>query len=218
MGQLPPSRVTPSRPFLTAGVNYAGPITLKSWRGRGTKCHKEWIAVFVCFVTSAVHLELVTEYTTEAFLVAYRRFTGRRGICHTLFSDCGTNFLGADAALKRLFDSGSTESQQLSQLLLNDGTHWVFNPPAAPHFGGKWESAVKSVKYHLRWTIGDTLLTYEKFTTLLVQIEAVLNSKPLCSLSDDPEDLSVLTPGHFLIGEASTTIPEPSLSAVPIFR
>ena len=73
----------------------------------------------------------------------------------------------------------------MALLLTNDGTKWSFNPPAAPHFGGKWEAAVKSVKYHLRRTIGDTALTYEELTTLLVQIEAVLNSKPLQPLSDD---------------------------------
>lgn len=218
MGQLPLSRITPSRPFLNTGVDYAGPLTLKTWRGRGAKCHKGWLAIFVCFSTSAVHLEAMTDYSTEGFIAAYRRLTGRRGICQTLFSDCGTNFLGADTSLKRLFNSGSKEFSELAQLLAHDGTTWVFNPPAAPHFGGKWEAAVKSVKYHLRRTIGETALTYEELTTLLVQIEAVLNSRSLCPLSDDPEDLVALTPGHFIIGTAPTTIPEPSLTSVPITR
>ncbi|XP_029680155.1 uncharacterized protein LOC115245812 [Formica exsecta] len=110
------------------------------------------------------------------------------------------------------------EFSELAQLLTHDGTTWVFNPPAAPHFGGKWEAAVKSVKHHLRRTIGETALTYEELTTLLVQIEAVLNSRPLCPLSDDPEDLATLTPGHFIIGAAPTTIPEPSLTSVPLTR
>ncbi|XP_077264251.1 uncharacterized protein LOC143898559 [Temnothorax americanus] len=77
--------------------------------------------------------------------------------------------------------------------------------------GGKWEAVVKSVKFHLRRTIGETLLTTEKLTTLLTQIEAILNSRPLEPLSDDPEDVSALTPGHFLIGGPITTIPEPCL-------
>ncbi|XP_070159689.1 uncharacterized protein [Polyergus mexicanus] len=121
-----------------------------------------------------------------------------------------SRFIISDAHLRTLH--GGT------QLLTHDGTTWVFNPPAAPHFGGKWEAAVKSVKHHLRRTIGETALTYEELTTLLVQIEAVLNSRPLCPLSDDPEDLAALTPGHFIIGAAPTTIPEPSLSAVPLPR
>ncbi|XP_067210840.1 uncharacterized protein [Linepithema humile] len=211
MGQLPPERVLPSRPFLNTGVDYAGPFTLKTWKGKNARTYKAYIVLFVCFATSAVHLELVTDYTTEAFLAAYKRFVSRRGICATLISDCGTNFKGASSELQRLFDGASAESQRLSALLAKDGTTWRFNPPSAPHFGGKWESGVKSVKYHLKRVMGETLLTYEELNTLLTQIEAVLNSRPLCPLTDDPDDLSVLTPGHFLMGCPPTVVPEPSL-------
>ncbi|XP_011859856.1 PREDICTED: uncharacterized protein LOC105557272 [Vollenhovia emeryi] len=129
----------------------------------------------------AVHIE-VTDYTTEAFIAAYKRFTGRRGVCATLQSDCGTNFVGADAVLKRQFELSSKKAGHLASLLANDGTEWRFNPPSAPHFGGKWEAAVKSTKFHLQRVLGDTSLTYEEMTTITVQIEAVLNSGPLCPL------------------------------------
>jgi len=87
---------------------------------------------------------------------------------------------------------------------------------SAPHFGGKWEAGVKSVKYHLKRIIGTHLLTYEEMTTFLTQVEAVLNSRPLCPLSDDPDDLQASTPAHFLIGGPLATIPEPSLERVKI--
>ncbi|XP_043285700.1 uncharacterized protein [Venturia canescens] len=218
MGQLPSTRVTPARAFLFTGVDYAGPVSLRSWRGRGHKTYKGWLCIFVCFTTSAMHLEVVTDATTDTFIAAFRRFTGRRGHVHTLYSDCGKNFQGADAELRRLFNGGTRESQQLAQLLTNDGTKWVFNPPGAPHMGGKWEAAVKSVKFHLRRTLRETSLTFEELTTLLTQIEAALNSRPLQPLSEDPDDLSVLTPGHFLIGDALTAIPEPSLRDVNLTR
>ncbi|XP_063979913.1 uncharacterized protein LOC135163937 [Diachasmimorpha longicaudata] len=218
MGQLPPAPLTPARAFLNTGVDYAGPISLRSWKGRGHKSYKGWLAIFVCMTTSAVHLEVVSDYSADAFLAAYRRFSSRRGIAHTLFSDCGTTFLGADRELRRLFLAGSSESRQLAQLLIQDGTQWSFNPPSAPHFGGKWEAAVKSVKYHLTRTIGEDLLTFEELTTLLAQVEAVLNSRPLEPLTDDPDDCSALTPGHFLIGQAPTTLPEPSLENLNISR
>ncbi|XP_076298334.1 uncharacterized protein LOC143217680 [Lasioglossum baleicum] len=212
------SLTLPSRPFLHSGVDYAGAFTVKTWRGRAAKTYKGYLVVFVCFSSSAVHLELATDYSTAGSLAAYKRFTGRRGICATLTSDCGTNFVGADSELRRLFDSSSRELADLANLLANDGTKWSFNPPAAPHFGGKWEAAVKSVKFHLKRIIGETSLTYEEFSTLLVQIEAVLNSRPICPLSDDPADLEALTPGHFIIGAALNTVPEPSLEHLPESR
>lgn len=161
MGQLPLTRVTPSRPFLNTGVDYAGPISIKTWRGRTAKTYKGYFAIFTCFSTSAVHLEVVTDYSTEAFLAAYKRFTSRRGICATLHSDCGTNFVGADTELRRLFNSASKELKELATLLSNHGTTWRFIPPATPHFGGKWEAAVKSTKFHLCWVISESILTYE---------------------------------------------------------
>jgi len=84
--------------------------------------------------------------------------------------------------------------------------------------GGKWEAVVKSIKHHLRRTIGETLLIFEETTTLFTQIEAILNSRPLESFSDDADDISAFTPGHFLIGSALTTIPEPSLDDLAISR
>lgn len=214
MGQLPVERVTPSRPFLHSGIDYAGPFLLKTWKGKNARKYKAYIVLFVCHATSAVHLEIVTDYTTEAFVAAYKRFTARRGICATLRSDCGTNLKGADVELRNLFAASSKELGSMANILANDGTQWNFNPPSAPHFGGKWEAGVKSVKFHLKRVVGDTLLTYEEMTTLTTQIEAVFNSRPLHSLSDDPNDFSALTPGHFLIGSALVTVPEPSLKSV----
>ncbi|XP_057330973.1 uncharacterized protein LOC130671223 [Microplitis mediator] len=211
MGQLPSARVRPSKAFLHTGIDYAGPVTRKTFQGRGAKTYKGWIAVFVCLATSAIHIEIVTDYSTDAFVAAFRRFTSRRGACSTLYSDCGTNFVGADATLKREFAAGSKQLRELQYLFATDGTDWKFNPPSAPHFGGKWEAAVKSIKFHLIRTIGESLLTYDQLATVLTQIEAVLNSRPIAPLSEDPADLTALTPGHFLIGEPLIAVPGPSL-------
>lgn len=216
MGQLPPEQLTPSRPFLNSGIDYAGPFLLKNWKGRNSRTYKAYIVLFICHATSAIHLELVTDYTTEAFIAAFKRFTARRGICSTLMSDCGTNLKGASSELKNLFSVASTELGRLATLLAKDGTQWKFIPPAAPHFGGKWEAGVKSVKHHLRRVVGNHLLTYEEMNTFLTQTEAVLNSRPLCALTNDPDDLNALTPGHFLIGNAPTTLPEPSLENIKL--
>ncbi|XP_014229554.2 uncharacterized protein LOC106654274 [Trichogramma pretiosum] len=210
MGDLPALRVQQSRPFLHTGVDYAGPINIKCSRGRGKATFKGYIAVFVCLATRAVHLEVASGYSARDFLMVYRRFVARRGICATLSSDCGTNFIGADRELRELFAQAQKQPKKLARMLSNEGTEWRFNPPAAPHFGGIWEAAVKSTKFHLKRIIGDTRLTFEEFSTLLAQIEACLNSRPLQAINDDPTDLTALTPAHFLIGTATCTIPEPS--------
>ncbi|XP_022911330.1 uncharacterized protein [Onthophagus taurus] len=188
MGQLPTPRVTPARPFLHSGVDYAGPFQLLP-----------------------KHLDIATDYTTEGFLAAYKRFAGRRGIAKCVYSDCGSNFVGADRELRSLFSNASKEWKVVAQSLSNDGTDWKFNPPSAPHFGGKWEANIRSVKTHFKKMIGSSTLTYEEFSTLLIQIEAILNSRPLCSLHDDPDNFEALTPAHFLVGGALAIIPEPSL-------
>ncbi|XP_033224231.1 uncharacterized protein LOC117177545 [Belonocnema kinseyi] len=124
------------------------------------------------------------------------------------------NFVGADRQLQKMFSEASAEFASVATYLASHGTQWKFNPPAAPHFGGLWEAAVKSTKFHLRRVIGYSTLTFEEMTTLLTQIEACVNSRPLRAQSDDPTDISALTPGHFLIGGPLNTVPEPSLADV----
>ncbi|XP_044591438.1 uncharacterized protein LOC123269639 [Cotesia glomerata] len=192
MGQLPAQRVTPSPPFSHTGVDYAGPVSIKSWKGRGSKVYKGWICVFVCLTTSAVHLDLVSDYSSSGFIAALRRFIHRRGVCISLYSDCGTTFQGAYSEIKRLFVRGTQESRDLLDWATVHQITWQFNPPAAPHMGGKWEAAVKSLKHHLTRTIGESSLTFEEFTTFLTQVEAILNSRPMEALSDDPQDLILI--------------------------
>ncbi|XP_071575678.1 uncharacterized protein [Temnothorax nylanderi] len=215
MGNLPRARVMPTRPFQRTGVDYAGPIYIRTTKGRGHRAHKAFIAVFVCLVTKAVHLEVVSDYTTEAFLAAFRRFTARRGLCSDIYSDCGTNFIGADRALQNLFRASSSDGRRIAHDVSIHGIRWHFNPPGATHFGGLWEAAVKSTKFHLRRVIGETTLTFEEMATFLAQVEACLNSRPLQALSDDPDDVTALTPEHFLIGAPLLAAPEPSLGERP---
>jgi len=148
---------------------------------------KGYIAIFVCFVTMAVHTEVVTSLTTEAFLAALRRFIARRGKPQTLYSDNGTNFQGAANELHEVAKMLQTTSQmsRIQDFLATEGCTWNFIPPQGPHFGGLWEAVAKSMKYHLRRTLGSHVATYEELCTLLTEIEACLNSRPLCALSDE---------------------------------
>ncbi|XP_047543335.1 uncharacterized protein LOC125075669 [Vanessa atalanta] len=209
MGQLPEVRLKPSKAFKSTGVDYAGPINVRVSPGRGTRSYKGYIALFICMVTRAIHLEVVSELSAKGFIAAFRRFVSRCGRCQDLFSDNGTNFVGADKILSEMFNAAKSElPNEIATILNNEGTKWHFNPPHSPNFGGIWEAGVRSVKTHLRKVVGDSTLTYEELSTVLAQIEACLNSRPISQLSDNPDDLLPLTPGHFLVGEPLITIPD----------
>ncbi|XP_036346881.1 uncharacterized protein LOC118756189 [Rhagoletis pomonella] len=204
MGDLPLHRVNPpGRPFEATGVDYTGAIELKAARLRGTSFYKGYIAIFICVATKAIHLEAVTGLTAEHFMWALDRFTGRRGLCRHLYSDNGTNFVGADNALKVAYSRLMSDVETvIAPKLATQSIQWHFNPPHSPNFGGLWEANVKSVKHHLKRVAVNTRLTYEELSTVLVRNESCLNSRPLCPLTADPDDLDSLTPAHFLIGDS----------------
>ncbi|XP_055848210.1 uncharacterized protein LOC129913509 [Episyrphus balteatus] len=214
MGALPAPRVNLTRPFTHVGIDYAGPIQLKMSTHRNAKHYKGYFCIFVCMATKAIHIEVVSDLTSMAFIAALKRFVSRRGLCSDIYSDCGTNFKGGKVKLDRDLEQAIKEAApNIANYLSTLNINWHFNPPAAPHHGGLWEAGVKSIKYHLRRVLGTTVCTFEELATLLAQIEACLNSRPLCALRNDIDDLAVLTPGHFLIGQALNAIPEPDLTA-----
>ncbi|XP_045448920.1 uncharacterized protein LOC123657418 [Melitaea cinxia] len=208
MADLPQPRVTPSRPFTHTGVDFTGHFDIKINKGRGVKTSKGYVAVFVCFSTKAVHLELVSDLSTPGFLAAFRRFCARRGCPRRVYSDNGTNFVGANRLLKREYEQiQKTINQDFFRNIYNYNIEWVFNAPGNPEAGGLWEGAVKRMKYHLKRVVGEQKLTYEEFITVLHQIEACLNSRPLVGLTENAEDV-YLTPGHFLVGGSLLSRPQ----------
>ncbi|XP_054266949.1 uncharacterized protein LOC128989110 [Macrosteles quadrilineatus] len=170
--------------------------------------------------TKAVHLEAVSSLSAKDFLASFSRFTARRGLPHDVYSDMGTNFVAAAKDLTEMHKllSKSPVSEVIQKSLTDKGVQWHFNPPSAPHFGGIWEAAVKSAKYHLRRVIGIQIFTFEELSTLFAEVEAVMNSRPLSPLSPDPNENNVLTPGHFLIGEALTAVPSPDVTDIKLNR
>lgn len=220
MAPLPKYRVQQLKPFLISGVDYAGPITLRGLRGKRLTPISSYICLFVCLTTKALHLELSSDLSTEAFLMALTRFSARRGPIKEIHSDCGTNFVGAARLLNPVQELTQSQSFQtkIQRHCASVQIKWCFNPPSSPHFGGLWEANVKSTKALILRSIGTHKLTAEEFTTLLTQIEATLNSRPLCPLSNDPFNYEALTPGHFLTLEPSTSLPDPSLKSVSLSK
>ncbi|XP_037954010.1 uncharacterized protein LOC119684129 [Teleopsis dalmanni] len=209
MGNLPTDRVTATRPFLISGVDFCGPMytTLKI---RGRPPVKTYVAVFVCFTSKAVHFELVSDLTSNCFILCLKRFVGRRGLPERIHCDNATNFVEACRELKELQQTFKVQKDQLVSYAAQEGIEFVFIPPRAPHFGGLWEAAVKSAKHLLLRTAGSAMLTNEELQTLVIQVEAVLNSRPIEPLSQDANDGQTLTPVHLLIGDSLRTLPQES--------
>ncbi|GBO13466.1 hypothetical protein AVEN_98672-1 [Araneus ventricosus] len=168
MGDSPEDRVNPNFVFNSVGIDFAGPFYIKTKLRKRDPPTKIYVCIIICLSTKAIHLELVSDLSSEALIVALKRFMARR--------------------------------EEITRSHI---------PPRAPHHRGLWEVGVKSFKFYFKRVASNTCLTYEEFQTILIQIEGLLNSRPLTPLSSEVEDLEVLTPGHFLIGRPITAIPEP---------
>lgn len=137
MGNLPEERVSPSFPFQFTGTDYAGPFLVKDRKGRGSKTSKCYICIFICLSTKAIHIELVSSLSTEAFILALRRFVGRRSMPSKIFSDNGTNFIGANSRLKELGKFLKNNTNDIQDILTKENFNWNFIPAYSPHMGGR---------------------------------------------------------------------------------
>ncbi|XP_078801120.1 uncharacterized protein LOC111946770 [Oryzias latipes] len=188
-------------PFWSTGVDCFGPLQIKL----GHRVEKRWGILFKCMTTRCTHIELLHSLDTDSFLLATRRFIARRGRPHELLSDCGTNFKGGDKELREAFAAMNLQlKEQLSEYQIN----FQFNPLNAPHFGGVWEREIRSVKAALKVAVGSQTLPEEVLHTVLVEIEGILNSKPIGYASSDIADPDPVTPNLLLMGRRDASLPQ----------
>ena len=179
---LPALRASKAPPFSVTGVDFCGPLFCLTRQ-------KVYVCLFTCAVTRAVHLELVDSMSLADFMLAFRRFCARRGAPTTMYSDNACTFRSAAASLLAEFGPVSPE--------------WKFIAPRAAWWGGWWERLVRTVKSSLRKTLGKSVLSKVELETLLLEVEACVNSRPLTFVSDDVDGSQPLTPSHFLSGKAA---------------
>lgn len=218
MSDLPADRVTAARPFSNVSTDFAGPYLVKASLLRNAKSVKAYLCIFVCSASKAVHIEVVSSLSAESFIACLTRFVSRRGLPTLIRSDRGTNFVGARSHLKEVNQFLLANEFILKEEFRSQNIRWQLQPAATPHQGGLHEAAVRSSKKLLRREIGETILTFEELSTIVTKVEAILNSRPLVPMSEDPSDLEVLTPGHFLIGQPLVALPEPNWKDINMSR
>ena len=202
MADLPADRVTPNKPpFSFVGVDCFGPF----WVKRARSQVKRYGVLYTCLATRAIHLEVAQSMDTDSFLNSMRRFIARRGVPEVMRSDNGSNFVGGCKELREAI-SGWNKSQ-IHEFLLQRNVKWLFNPPSGSHFGGVWERCIRTVRKILVALMKEQPLDDEGLTTLMCEVESIVNGRPITKSSDDPSDSEALTPSHLLLLRSGPRLP-----------
>ena len=188
---LPKARVEEPRPFAVTGVDFTGTLYVKNSTGE----HKVYICLFTCASTRAIHLEIVTDLSAETFLLAFQQFVSRRSLPSIMLSDNASTYLTTAEELRVLF-----ESDVIKEALGGQGVDWRFIPKRAPWYGGFWKHLIGLTKQAIRKTLGRTFISLDQLQTVVVEVESMLNDRPLTYVNSDLQDPLPLTPSNLLYG------------------
>ena len=202
MAELPRQRLgLEMHPFTFTGVDFFGPFLVRYKRSEV----KRYGCLFTCLTTRAVHLELAEDLSTDAFINVLRRFVCRRGPVTNIYSDNGTNFVGAERLLREAIQNWN--HHKVESFLQQKEIQWHFNPPTASHMGGAWERMIRSVRRILLSLASERTLTDDQLHTLLLETESILNSRPLIPVTMDDDNATPLTPDHLLKLNSACNLP-----------
>lgn len=218
MADLPPERLSTSPPFTYVGLDVFGPwqVTARRTRG-GLAKSKRWAVLFTCMSTRAVHIEVIESMDSSSCINALRRFFAIRGPVKQLRSDRGTNFVGAT---NKLGPTKQEEGSSIQRYLSEQGCSWEFNPPHFSHMGGSWERMIGVARrildsMLLQQCIG---LPHEVLCTLMSEVSAIINARPLVPVSSDPDNPFILTPAVLLTQKVGAPPPSGEFSDKDLHR
>ncbi|XP_024118967.1 uncharacterized protein LOC112140289 [Oryzias melastigma] len=217
MADLPVERLQVCPPFTYVGLDVFGPWMVASRRTRGGHAeNKRWAIMFSCLSSRAVHIELIESMDSSSCINALRRFFAMRGPAKQLMSDCGTNFIGASKELG--MDKNSLDSK-VQKYLDGCGCVWKFNPPHASHMGGSWERMIGVSRRILDSLLlqSKVRLTHEVLSTLMAEVVAIMNARPLIPVSSDPDNPQVLSPSILLTQKSGVSPPLADFSEKDMF-
>ena len=205
MSPLPVERIKPSPPFCNIAVDYFGPFSIKGEVQKRIR-RKAYAVIFTCLIVRAVYIDLAEDLSTDAFLKCLRRFACIRGWPKKIYSDNGTNLVGASNDLKKIVSELDFET--IKQFCCGNLTEWTFSPANAPWYNGAVEALVKSAKRGLSAMIGDQELTFSEMQTALFEVSQLLNQRPIGAHPKTPDDRTYLCPNDILLGHSSSTVPQ----------
>lgn len=208
MGKLPEERTRPAAPFEFIAIDLFGPYQVKDDVKRRVSM-KVWGVVFCCMASRAIHVELANTLSTESFLLAYQRFTAVRGHPRKVWSDPGTNFIGAKPVLKDLYAFLESQNKAtLEEYAVKNGTQfaWKVHPADSPHRNGAAEAAVRVTKKALQSLEKGSDLTFSEFLTALQLAANLVNERPIDARVQSREGcIQYVTPNSLLLGRATQT-------------
>ncbi|XP_068697094.1 uncharacterized protein [Montipora foliosa] len=185
MADLPVDRLTTDQPpFTSVGVDFFGPLQVR----RGRSLLKRYGVIFTCLAIRAVHIEVAHSLDTDSFLLALRRFIARRGQVKQIRSDNGTNFTSGEKELRDSINAWNKE--KIRENMLQRNIEWSFNPPLGSHYGGVWERCIRTTRKILQALLREQIIDDESLTTLLSEVESIMNGRPITKVSSDPWDQS----------------------------
>ncbi|XP_038150062.1 uncharacterized protein LOC119789301 [Cyprinodon tularosa] len=206
MADLPPERVDPSPPFTYCGMDCFGPFLTK----QGRKVQKRYGLLFTCLCCRAIHIEMLDDMSTDAFINGLRCFIAIRGAVRDIKCDQGTNFVGARNELNEALKQ--VDANRLTTFLAEKQCDFSMNAPHASHAGGVWERQIRTVRNILRFTLSSSSgrLDDASLRTFFYEAAAIVNSRPLTVDSlNDPDSPEPLTPNHLLTMKPTAALPPP---------
>ena len=200
---LPELRVSEDPPFTHTGIDFAGPLYTFETSTGNCDSNKAYVCLFTCASTRAVHLELAHDLSVASFLRMFRRFASRRGLPTTLITDNAKTFKASSQIIAKI-----ARSSEVVHFFNNHRVTWKFIVERAPWWGGFWERLIRSVKRCLKRSIGRANLSFDELHTVIVEIESILNARPITYLYDDQDGISTaLSPSQLLYGRKVTSMP-----------
>ena len=206
MAPIPRCRLVLSPPFYITSMDLFGPKWIKDSVKQRTK-KKVWGVIYNCAATRAIHLDLTEDYGTDAILQSIQRFTDIRGCPGEIISDQGSQLIAAAKDIAELTRGWNWKTA--SDWATNNRIKWTVVPAEGQHQNGLSESLIKSVKRSLKHTIGENLLTFAEFQTVLYRVANIINSRPIGVITgSDPTDPKPLTPNDLLLGHSTGDAPQ----------